>query len=137
MSQYLSPTITLLEDKGDQRGSTFNIPPKLLKFIVKVKNIHVTTLRSGHIRGNHYHSQQCEMLIILHEDNWMFCWDNGKDTQVQNRYFSGQGAVLIEIEPFVSHAIKNVGKKELHIVAITDREYNPLNLDSSKNIIAE
>lgn len=129
--------IAVLEDKGDHRGSSFNVPEKWLALFVKARNVHITTLRPGFIRGNHYHEKQREILMVLYGDGWVFHWTDGKDAPVQSKAFSGAGAALIEIQPGQSHAVKNTGKADLWIVAVTDAPYQPSSSDSFKHILVE
>jgi dTDP-4-dehydrorhamnose 3,5-epimerase-like enzyme len=114
-----------LDDTGDARGESYSIPGSLLGMIGTVQHIHVTTLRDGHVRGNHYHARRHELIMVSYGSSWSLHWDRGENTDITIRDYDGTGAVLIAIPPFASHAIRNDGAEDLKIVAMTDGPYSP------------
>lgn len=118
-----------LKDQGDDRGSSFAPPIESIAFLTAVRNIHLTTLKPGYVRGNHYHARQREIIVVIHSDTWQFCWDTGVDTPRQTRRFSGCGAILLHIEPFASHSIENTGSRDLTILACSEQPYDPQDAD--------
>jgi len=102
---------TRLSNTGDKRGNSFGVPLGGRRHLISIKNIHVTTLRVGHVRGNHYHSRAKEILIVLYEGKWSAHWDSGPGTKKRVRLFDGEGAVRIQIDTLASHAIVNEGEK--------------------------
>lgn len=109
--------ITPLEARDDARGSSFNV---LLPF-VESRECHVATLRPGHVRGNHFHREGIELLVVLHRDRWSLHWDDGPDTPQQSRVFEGAGAVEVAIDAPCAHAVRNDGAVELQLVSLSDR----------------
>jgi hypothetical protein len=122
--------VTVLEDSGDQRGSSFATGPAWLAFLGKIEEAHITTLLPGHVRGNHYHVQRREVIVVLYSDEWQLNWDRGAETAIERRQFSGAGAVLIEAERLATHAVANTGKLPLWIVALSNGVWDPASPDT-------
>jgi len=124
-----------LEDRGDQRGSSYTLPEKQLRFLGSVVDVHFSTTLPGHLRGNHFHRLRKEVLVVRHEDSWTLAWDQGEGTTLEIRKFAGAGTVVVEIEPLASHAVRNDGQLPLLIFAMTNGIYNPSNPDSYARIV--
>lgn len=115
---------------SDARGSSFSIPPGQLEFLGGACDMHVASIRPGHVRGNHFHAERRELIVVVHEDRWSLHWDRGPDTEVRSQAFSGAGAVAITVPPRAAHAIRNDGEELLWLVATTDAVFDPANPDS-------
>ena len=121
--------IKKLENNGDKRGALYNISDTDMKFLDKVKNTHFGRISPGSIRGNHYHHQTKEMLIITYSDRWTLAWSEKDSTEVLKRKFAGSGAVLIKINEKTAHSVKNNGDKDLEIIALSNRIFPKENPD--------
>ena len=99
----------------DARGSVFNV-----ELPINVAECHVATICPGAIRGNHFHLQRREVLVVLYSDRWTLLWDEGEGTPVQSRTYEGSGAVVLEAEPRTAHAVRNDGARDLQIVSLGD-----------------
>jgi len=119
-----------LADSGDERGSSFAVPESWLSNTFPVRDVHISTLLPGHVRGNHFHRLRNEILIIMWEDRWSLHWDTGEGTPVHHHQFEGKGTVAVSVEPHTSHAIRNDGSLLLHMVGLSDAAYDPLAPDS-------
>ena len=119
-----------LEDRGDQRGSSYTIPKRQFEFLGSVVDVHFSTTLSGHIRGNHFHRLRREVLVVRFEDSWTMAWDRGEGTVPEMRKFDGEGTVVVEIEPLASHAVRNDGQRPLLIIALCNGPYDPAKPDS-------
>jgi dTDP-4-dehydrorhamnose 3,5-epimerase-like enzyme len=124
-----------LQDRGDQRGSSYSLHPQQFSFLGAVKDIHFSTTLPGHIRGNHFHRLRKEMLVVRFEDPWTLAWDRGEGTVAEIRTFQGAGTIVVEIEPLASHAVRNDGQRPLLIFAMTNGEYDPASPDSYGRIV--
>ena len=100
-----------------------------MKFLDKVKNTHFGRISPGSIRGNHYHHQTKEMLIITYSDRWTLAWSEKDSLEVLKRKFAGSGAVLIKINEKTAHSVKNNGEKDLEIIALSNRIFPKENPD--------
>jgi dTDP-4-dehydrorhamnose 3,5-epimerase-like enzyme len=58
-------TILELKDSGDARGNSFPVPADWFSNTFPVRDVHITTVLPGHIRGNHYHVARHEVLIVI------------------------------------------------------------------------
>ena len=129
MNTMLDIEIKKLENYGDKRGALYNISDTDMKFLDKVKNTHFGRISPGSIRGNHYHHQTKEMLIITYSDRWTLAWSEKDSTEVLKRKFAGSGAVLIKINERTAHSVKNNGDKDLEIIALSNRMFPKENPD--------
>jgi predicted RNase H-like nuclease len=100
----------------DARGASFRIDVPF----PAVGECHVATIRPGGVRGNHFHTERHELLVVLYTDRWTLLWDAGENTPVQSRTFSGSGAVLMEAGPLAAHAVRNDGSADLQIFVLGD-----------------
>ena len=130
MNMQDSVRIIQLTDAGDHRGSSFATPLECLEFIGSVRDIHIASIRPGALRGNHYHQQRREILCIRYADRWSLHWDSGSGTEIRRAEFSGSGVVMVEIEPLASHAVRNDGNAEIHMIGFSNRLYDPKQPDS-------
>lgn len=128
--------ITVLADRGDERGSSFSTGNEWPAFLPLVKDMHITSLKPGHTRGNHFHSRKKEVIAIIHHDEWTLYWDSGPETGVQKKIFRGPGAVLITVEPLTSHAVVNSGKQSLYTIGLTGEPFDSDDPDTCKREIA-
>jgi hypothetical protein len=110
---------------GDERGSSYPVSVKWLSKSFPLRDVHITTLFPGHIRGNHFHVTRHEILLVMHSDRWSLHWDCGEGTTIEHRQFEGQGTTVICVSPHASHAILIDGNALLHIVGLADYHYSP------------
>jgi|GEM_PF-91876 len=111
----MSVRVISLEARTDARGSSF---PVELPF--DIRECHVATIHPGAVRGNHFHTQRREVLVVMYRDRWTLLWDEGEATPAQSRAFEGVGAAVLEADPFCAHAVRNDGAHDLHIVSLGD-----------------
>ena len=116
--------IDLLPDTGDGRGSSFQVIDQIIGSIGAIRNLHLVSILPGAARGNHYHREHTEVLLLHWRSPWRLLWiDPGE--QLTERRFDGPGAALISIPPLTPHAILNDGPDELWVTAFTNGPYNP------------
>lgn len=127
--------IIKLKNHGDTRGALYNIPDSDLQFLDKIQNIHFGKIQPNSIRGNHYHQQSREMLIITYLDTWTLAWAKKDSNEISKKEFTGSGAVLIKFNEGVGHSIKNNGDKDLEIIALADRIYSKEGSDTYSKIL--
>jgi dTDP-4-dehydrorhamnose 3,5-epimerase-like enzyme len=119
-----------LKDSGDARGSSFSVPAELFAGPFPVADMHVATIEPGAVRGNHYHAQRREILVVLAADRWSLHWDEGVGAPVRQREFTGPGAVLVTVPTGMSHAIRNDGVVAIQLMGLSDGPYDPINPDA-------
>ena len=91
--------IFYLDDRGDQRGSSYTIEEQQLAFLGSVKDVHFSTTLPGHMRGNHFHRLRKEVLVVRFEDSWTLAWDQGEGTVNELRKFDGAGTATMGGSP--------------------------------------
>ena len=114
-----------MDNGGDARGYSYTVPPEALAFLEDVKDIHYASTLPSAVRGNHYHTDKEEVIIVVYSDGWLLGWDEGEGTSVNERAFEGAGAVCLEVERYASHAIKNTGASPLYITGLSNAAYAP------------
>ncbi|MFH1063187.1 MAG: hypothetical protein V1747_09955 [Candidatus Omnitrophota bacterium] len=70
--------ISQLEEHSDERGVSFSVPAANLSYIKKINNMHFATIMPGAVRGNHYHEQKKECLLVIYSDAWIFSYQEKK-----------------------------------------------------------
>ncbi len=132
---YRDPTVRVLplaDLGGDARGASFplcldGLTPALAQAFgppFGLQHAHVAVLRPGSMRGNHFHLLHHEILLVLTGVNWSLWWDCGEGTAPRSRSFDGSEAVAVFVAPHCSHAVRNDGERDMHIVGLSDRVYD-------------
>lgn len=125
---------TQLPDLTDERGLSFSVPAETL-YELAVRDVHIAAIRSGHVRGNHYHEKKTELITVIYVDEWSFHWDTGPGTSVNSRRFTGSGGVSIAVPLLWSHAVKNDGAKDLWLFNMTDISFDPAQPESTLDAV--
>jgi len=123
MSQNIQ--ITELLEYTDARGFNFQTPGDTLASFGSMAHLHVSSVKSGAVRGNHYHSRRQECLLVLPGVKWSLYWGESASSASQHRDFAGDKAVLVLIFPGAPHAIRNDGASDLSLVSISTETYDP------------
>ncbi len=113
--------IRFLDNREDERGYCFNVPGGVLEYLGGLGDMHVVEIKPATLRGNHYHLGRKEIIVIIYEDTWTLAWDAGADCPAQTREFDGNGAVAVEFDAGVAHALKNTGSRPLLAVSCSDK----------------
>ena len=106
-----------------------------MEFVGQPEDMHVASILPGYTRGNHYHVERREVIIVIHSDRWSLSWDSGAETERSSRTFEGEGVVVTAIPPNSAHAITNTGAAPLWLVAMTDGAYDPARPDAFRRIV--
>ena len=114
-----------LKNNEDVRGYSYGLPSEVFSFLAEVRDVHVASILPSKVRGNHYHINRREIIVVIYFDKWLFAWDDGEGTLVNFIEYQGIGSVCIEIESLVSHAIKNTGNKPVQIISVCNTPYEP------------
>lgn len=124
----------VLSDEGDKRGHAWQVGEHV-DFLSAIEDVHMMTLDSGCVRGNHFHREKREMLIVAHEGEWALFWDDGPAEEPQERRFERPGVVAVLVPPGCAHAIENRGGGTMRIVAISDRRYDSSDPDAPRRVL--
>jgi dTDP-4-dehydrorhamnose 3,5-epimerase-like enzyme len=122
--------VTPVKDAGDSRGHSFPLGDQIGCALPAVRDAHFATILPGCVRGNHYHRLRREVLVVFSEGSWTLAWDEGEGTQPCERRFNSAEAVVVQIEPGASHAIRNDGECALFVISLSDGIYSETNPDA-------
>ncbi len=117
--------IVRLRNGGDERGYSYEISKEAFDDIGKIEDVHIASIESGRIRGNHYHVDKKEVIIILYSDSFIVAWESSDGRVGEKKEVSGRGCVRVEINKNVSHAIHNIGKSPIYILVFSADRYDP------------
>ncbi len=117
--------ISELRNGGDDRGLSFTLPATALEVLGSVADLHLASTGPGHIRGNHYHVSKREIILVLPGAAWSLHWDEGEGLAAQHRQFSGGSAVLVQVSPGCSHAVRNEDSEVLWLLTCSSETYDP------------
>lgn len=99
--------------------------------------MHAATIEPGRIRGNHFHRDRDEAILVIYLDSWVFCSDSGPDTQVAIDKFAGSGAVVAHVPRGHSHAVSNTGRQPLVIVSLSNGDYDSESGETQRRVVAD
>jgi oxalate decarboxylase/phosphoglucose isomerase-like protein (cupin superfamily) len=103
----------------DERGWVVDLMKILLPQHV-LGGGHLASLQPGAVRGNHFHRDATEWLMIFGGKARML-WKEAEGGSVQEEVVAGMEPVLFEIPPGVAHAIENTSSREIYLIALYDR----------------
>ncbi|MEU6141749.1 hypothetical protein ABZ848_15465 [Streptomyces sp. NPDC047081] len=124
-----------LQDTGDKRGSSYSVPAEIFANHFPLADMHIAAIEPGAVRGNHFHAERREVLVIMAADRWSLHWDEGAGTPVRQRHFDGPGTVLVSVPIGMSHAVRNDGVITMRMLGLTDGPYDPDNPDAHHRVV--
>lgn len=98
-----------------------------------IRNVHVVWTLPGEVRGNHFHRETTEILMVVGPARvrWL---EQGTSREEQ----VPQGAAWrFVFPPGVAHAIQNTGTEPGVMVALTDRPHDPAKPDTVGCVLLE
>lgn len=118
---------TLLQKKEDRRGWLVeNVDPKVRN---SMKHFLISTSKPGAVRGQHYHKRKTEWIVIIQGQARIYLEDLDTNEKTQLKV-SGEKPEMIEARPMLAHAIENIGKKELYLLAVASEPLDPNDQDT-------
>ena len=117
--------ISELENGGDARGLSFTLPPVALQLLGNVADLHLASTCPQAVRGNHYHVSKREIILVLPGAAWSLHWDEGEGMPAQHRSYNGENAVLVQVSPGCSHAVRNEDSTVLWLLTCSSEGYDP------------
>jgi len=107
--------------RNDERGWSVN--PILASGLAAgtVGNLHVVSIRPGTARGNHYHEDATEWLLVFGGPATIL-WRSAEQPAPKELDLKEGGPWLFEIPPLVEHAIENRGESDCYLLAFHDKE---------------
>ena len=120
-----------LKTNADVRGIVFE--PIENETIYTQQNSHVVISKPGIIRGNHYHLYGTETLAVMGPALLRFKEAN----QIYDFEVPFEQVYKFVIPPKVAHAIKNIGEKDIILIAFNTISHNPKNPDVISEILMD
>jgi len=115
--------ITNLGKFSDERGYLIKVIKK--EYVPKkFGEIYVTLTKPGFIKANHYHKKTTEWFCVLEGKCVLLLKDKKTNTKMKMALDGGKPQ-LVKIPPFVEHATKNIGRKDMILFAYADEPYDP------------
>jgi dTDP-4-dehydrorhamnose 3,5-epimerase-like enzyme len=115
---------------SDRRGLSFALSDRIGAALGPILDTHIATILPGEVRGNHYHLQRREVIIVIAEGPWCFAWDARDGSAPRTETFVEAGAVSIQIELGVGHAIRNEADQALTLFSLSNGRYSKDNPDT-------
>ena len=81
-------------------------------------NLHIVSLKPGFVRGNHYHTNSTEWMLVYGGSAKFLSKPVRKNT-VKEIFIKDEKPVLLEIPPNVEHAIMNESKNDIYLVVFS------------------
>lgn len=82
-------------------------------------SIHITLIKPGCKRGNHYHTNSIEWLLIF-GGSAKFYWRSYKENSIHEELINDTEPALFEIQPNVEHTILNYSKGNIYLMAFSN-----------------
>jgi UDP-2-acetamido-2,6-beta-L-arabino-hexul-4-ose reductase len=123
--------IEFLNVKGDERGCVFE--PLEPESLPRQRNAHLVLTQPGCVRGNHYHANGTEVIVVHGSTLARF-----RDRQVLREITVGENQTVRFIIPNeVSHAFKNTGNSTTVMVAFNTVAHDKKKPDVVQDILIE
>ena len=95
----------------------------------KIEQFCVATIKSGKIRGNHYHKRKVEWFCVIRGDAKLLLL-NPVDEKKEEMILKGDELKTVEIIPGIAHAIKNIGTEDVYLVSAINEVFDPNDPDT-------
>jgi len=94
-----------------------------------IEQIHFSVSKPGAIRGNHYHKNRTEWLVVTRGIGKIFLEDNITKERSEQTLFADI-PILIKISPNITHTIVNSGDVPMHLLIITNQKHDLKDTDT-------
>ena len=93
--------------------------------------IYVTTANPGQIKGNHYHKRKVEWFCVIKGEGELVLKDKitGEREIIK---IGDSNKVVVKIPANISHAVRNIGRDTLILLAYITEPYNEQDPDTYK-----
>lgn len=126
--------ITRLDQYRDERGSAYE--PLGPDELPEQRNVHVVITHPGHVRGNHVHRRDSEILTVRGPALVRYREPDAAGTDQDVTVDPGD-VLAFRFPPGVPHAVLNTGEDANVIVAFKDRPHDPRDPDTERVVLIE
>ena len=99
-------------------------------------NMHLSSLKPGTIRGNHYHTTSFEYVFVL-SGPCRVALLNNKTNETKQIVVKKGAPMLFKIAPRITHAFKNEGNEEIFLLCYDETPGEQHTRDVHRHIILE
>lgn len=117
----------LLSKKKDLRGWLIENEDPLIRD--SMKHFLVSISKLGTIRGQHYHKKKVEWFLVVKGKARIVLKDI-QSGETEEIHVSEKKPEMVEMAPMIAHAIENIGRKEMILVAIVSVPFDRKNPDT-------
>lgn len=115
---------TALKKKEDDRGILFQNENRDIRD--KMKHFFVSVSKPKAVRGQHYHTKKTEWFLVIKGKAKIY-FEDLKTKEKDEVDVNADSPQIVEVPPMIAHAIKNIGKEKMMLLAIVNE---PLDEDS-------
>jgi UDP-2-acetamido-2,6-beta-L-arabino-hexul-4-ose reductase len=116
-----------LRERIDARGNLVENTKE--QVMTNSRHFFVSKSIPGAVRGNHYHKEKQEFFFVI-QGKCEIAIKDLKSEQSESIIVSDKDNLLVSVEPNKAHAIKNVGKNELILLALVNKPLDQNNPDT-------
>ena len=80
-----------------------------------VSNLHVVSIEPNIIRGNHFHKEQLEFLVVM-GGLVEVVWQHPDEEEKTIKKVDTKSPVLLRVPQNVTHTIKNIGQDTVYVI---------------------
>ncbi len=84
-----------------------------------ISDIHMVSMKPGSIRGNHYHVNKIENILIIGSTCRVLVMDNNT-REKEEKILENNEKTLLVISPDVTHAIENIGNEVSYLLCFSN-----------------
>lgn len=106
----------------------------LEKIVTDSKHFFVSKSDPGVVRGNHYHRRKSEWFYLIQGKCKVRAVDP-RTKQKEEFTLKDNQHIILNFEPNIVHAFKNVGKNEMILMALVNESHNQKDPDTYKYVI--
>jgi len=129
----MNPEVTVSEVRVIRDARGWVIEPVDEQDLHGIRNVHVVWTEPGHVRGNHYHRETTELLLVTGPAR--VCWEAaGRRQEVE---VPAGAARRFVFPPGVAHAIQNTGSEPIVLIAFTNRPHDPTRPDTVRQVLID
>jgi dTDP-4-dehydrorhamnose 3,5-epimerase len=121
--------VTKLKKREDERGWLLKVLTQKEMPKNDFGEIYITTAHPGVIKANHYHRNTTEWFCVI-SGLALLVLEDIKSHKRKEILMGNDKYFTVKIPSGIAHAVKNVGKNTMYLVAIADRPYDHQQPDS-------
>jgi UDP-2-acetamido-2,6-beta-L-arabino-hexul-4-ose reductase len=121
--------IIKVELKSDERGWFAELLKKSQVEKTEFGQAALATSKPGAIRGNHCHSRKTEWFCVI-RGKAKLVLEDAKTNERKEFILDDNDLQVIEIDPYVYHAIQNIGNDIMYLFHYVDEPFDPNDPDT-------